>query len=65
MASGVGKWEVVKKGKKQNNSSGGKTQDKKSARKALREANMSHTDTNRKKYSQIQQKDVRMVPHRT
>ncbi|XP_051748158.1 transmembrane protein 214 [Ctenopharyngodon idella] len=46
MASGVGKWEVVKKGKKQNNSSGGKTQDKKSARKALREANMSHTDTN-------------------
>ncbi|XP_073694479.1 transmembrane protein 214-A-like isoform X2 [Garra rufa] len=37
MASGVGKWEVVKKGKKQNSSSsgGGKTQDKKSARKAL------------------------------
>ncbi|KAK9975506.1 hypothetical protein ABG768_020761 [Culter alburnus] len=46
MASGVGKWEVVKKGKKQNNSSGGKTQDKKSARKALREANTSRTDSN-------------------
>ncbi|XP_067283513.1 transmembrane protein 214 [Pseudorasbora parva] len=46
MASGVGKWEVVKKGKKHNVSAGGKTQDKKSARKALREANMSHTDTN-------------------
>lgn len=41
MASGVGKWEVVKKGKKQN--SGGKTQEKKSSRKALREAN---TDSN-------------------
>ncbi|XP_073694488.1 transmembrane protein 214-A-like [Garra rufa] len=48
MASGVGKWEVVKKGKKQNSSSsgGGKTQDKKSARKALSEANMRHTDSN-------------------
>lgn len=41
MASGVGKWEVVKKGKKASSSS--KTQDKKSARKALREAN---TDSN-------------------
>ncbi|XDV24295.1 hypothetical protein PO909_028513 [Leuciscus waleckii] len=43
MASGVGKWEVVKKGKKQNVSSGsgGKTQDKKPGRKALREANLS------------------------
>lgn len=47
MASGVGKWEVVKKGKKQNNSSGGKTQDKKSARKALREANTSRTDSSK------------------
>ncbi|XP_051546527.1 transmembrane protein 214 [Myxocyprinus asiaticus] len=51
MASGVGKWEVVKKGKKPNNSSvsGAKTQqqEKKSSRKALREANMSQTDTNR------------------
>lgn len=52
MASGVGKWEVVKKGKKTNNSSsnssGGKTQqqEKKSSRKALREANLSYTDTN-------------------
>ncbi|KAF4114997.1 transmembrane protein 214 [Onychostoma macrolepis] len=41
MASGAGKWEVVKKGKKQN--SGGKTQEKKSSRKALSEAN---TDSN-------------------
>ncbi|XP_051544405.1 transmembrane protein 214-B-like isoform X2 [Myxocyprinus asiaticus] len=51
MASGVGKWEVVKKGKKPNNSSvsGGKPQqqEKKSSRKALREANTSQTDTNR------------------
>ncbi|XP_043086713.1 transmembrane protein 214 isoform X2 [Puntigrus tetrazona] len=38
MASGVGKWEVVRKGKKQN--SGGKTQEKKSGRKALSEANI-------------------------
>jgi len=51
MASGVGKWEVVKKGKKQNASSGsgGKTQDKKPGRKALREANVSQ---NRKKTHQ-------------
>ncbi|XP_051974316.1 transmembrane protein 214 [Xyrauchen texanus] len=51
MASGVGKWEVVKKGKKPNNSSvsGEKPQqqEKKSSRKALREANMGQTDTNR------------------
>lgn len=48
MASGVGKWEVVKKGKKQNLSSGsgGKAQDKKPGRRALREANLSQ---NRKK----------------
>uniref|UniRef100_A0A9J7ZPW3 Transmembrane protein 214 n=1 Tax=Cyprinus carpio carpio TaxID=630221 RepID=A0A9J7ZPW3_CYPCA len=41
MASGAGKWEVVKKGKKQNisSSSGGKPQEKKSVRKALSEAN--------------------------
>uniref|UniRef100_A0A673HM99 Transmembrane protein 214 n=1 Tax=Sinocyclocheilus rhinocerous TaxID=307959 RepID=A0A673HM99_9TELE len=44
MASGASKWEVVKKGKKPNisSSSGGKTQEKKSGRKALSEAN---TDT--------------------
>ncbi|XP_026111166.1 transmembrane protein 214-like [Carassius auratus] len=45
MASGAGKWEVVKKGKKQNisSSSGGKTQEKKPGRNALRDAN---TDSN-------------------
>uniref|UniRef100_A0A673HLT5 Transmembrane protein 214 n=1 Tax=Sinocyclocheilus rhinocerous TaxID=307959 RepID=A0A673HLT5_9TELE len=45
MASGASKWEVVKKGKKPNisSSSGGKTQEKKSGRKALSEAN---TDSN-------------------
>ncbi|XP_059366483.1 transmembrane protein 214 [Carassius carassius] len=45
MASGAGKWEVVKKGKKQNisNGSGGKTQEKKPGRNALRDAN---TDSN-------------------
>uniref|UniRef100_A0A673HN90 Transmembrane protein 214 n=1 Tax=Sinocyclocheilus rhinocerous TaxID=307959 RepID=A0A673HN90_9TELE len=39
MASGASKWEVVKKGKKPNisSSSGGKTQEKKSGRKALSE----------------------------
>uniref|UniRef100_A0A673HNU4 Transmembrane protein 214 n=1 Tax=Sinocyclocheilus rhinocerous TaxID=307959 RepID=A0A673HNU4_9TELE len=48
MASGASKWEVVKKGKKPNisSSSGGKTQEKKSGRKALSEAN---TDSNRKR----------------
>lgn len=44
MASGAGKWEVVKKGKKPN--SGGKPQEKKSNRKALSETN---TDSNREK----------------
>lgn len=45
MASGAGKWEVVNKGKKQNisSSSGGKTQEKKPGRNALRDAN---TDSN-------------------
>uniref|UniRef100_A0A671SVS9 Transmembrane protein 214 n=1 Tax=Sinocyclocheilus anshuiensis TaxID=1608454 RepID=A0A671SVS9_9TELE len=45
MASGASKWEVVKKGKKPNisSSSGGRTQEKKSGRKALSEAN---TDSN-------------------
>ncbi|TRY87193.1 hypothetical protein DNTS_031723 [Danionella cerebrum] len=44
MASGVGKWEVVKKGKKQT-SNGSKSQEKKTNRKALREANVSVTDS--------------------
>ncbi|XP_016111630.1 transmembrane protein 214 [Sinocyclocheilus grahami] len=40
MASGASKWEVVKKGKKpSSSSSGGRTQEKKSGRKALSEAN--------------------------
>lgn len=58
MASGVGKWEVVKKGKKQNVSSGsgGKTHDKKPGRKALKEANISQ---NRKKNTYKQQKHMR------
>lgn len=48
MASAAGKWEVVKKGKKSNNSSS-KTQqqEKNGARKALREANLSYSDTSR------------------
>lgn len=64
MASGVGKWEVVKKGKKQNVSSGsgGKAQDKKPGRRALREANLSQ---NRKKNTQTHEKHGRMVPHGT
>uniref|UniRef100_A0A672NN45 Transmembrane protein 214 n=1 Tax=Sinocyclocheilus grahami TaxID=75366 RepID=A0A672NN45_SINGR len=46
MASGASKWEVVKKGKKpSSSSSGGRTQEKKSGRKALSEAN---TDSSRK-----------------
>ncbi|XP_057180136.1 transmembrane protein 214 isoform X2 [Triplophysa rosa] len=46
MASAAGKWEVVKKGKKSNNSSSKPQQQEKNAvRKALREANLSYSDT--------------------